>query len=189
MQFIRRGLKIDEAGARRSEERIEAVFEEVDAHLARGQKSLALSRFTCGRSDVRGAGGSDFDSSSIWLALAGACRNTRGVSEDRREAAETSGGCFWSSDLRAGAKRPTNGTSVAWRSRTTPRLADRDRSSTIPTPPRIRSRSSCPKRFQNRSRSRSIARRLVWQALRTCRPPKAFESRRSRPKRFARLHH
>jgi len=46
VQVIRRGLKIDEAGARRSEERIETVFEEVDTHLARGQKYLVGSRFS-----------------------------------------------------------------------------------------------------------------------------------------------
>jgi glutathione S-transferase len=40
VQIIRRGLTIDEAGARRSEERLASVFDEVDARLAGGGKYL-----------------------------------------------------------------------------------------------------------------------------------------------------
>jgi len=44
VQMIRRGLKINEAGARRSEERLEAVFDEVDARLVGGARYLVGSR-------------------------------------------------------------------------------------------------------------------------------------------------
>jgi glutathione S-transferase len=46
VQILRRGLKIDPAGARRSEERIENVFDEVDARLAHGESYLVGSRFS-----------------------------------------------------------------------------------------------------------------------------------------------
>ena len=46
VQIIRRGLQIDEAGARRSEERLEAVFDEVDARLGSGEPYLVGSQFS-----------------------------------------------------------------------------------------------------------------------------------------------
>lgn len=46
VRLIRRGLKIDEAGARRSEEQLQTVFDEVDARLSQGQRYLVGSKLS-----------------------------------------------------------------------------------------------------------------------------------------------